>query len=41
VPAERWDAANAKAEREGRTISAVINEFFQRYVWEERDQPGA
>jgi predicted DNA-binding protein len=37
VPAERWEAAKAKADREGRTISAVINDFLERYVQEDQD----
>jgi predicted DNA-binding protein len=32
VPDERWQAAKAKAEREGRTLASVINDCLERYL---------
>jgi predicted transcriptional regulator len=32
VPDELWDAAKAKAEADGRSVSAVLVEALRRYV---------
>jgi hypothetical protein len=32
IDAELWDAALAKAEAEGRTLSEVIREYLERWV---------
>ncbi|MBA9001992.1 hypothetical protein [Thermomonospora cellulosilytica] len=32
IPDERWEAAKKKAEREGRTITEVVNEELEKYI---------
>ncbi|HEY3683549.1 MAG TPA: hypothetical protein VGL93_10940 [Streptosporangiaceae bacterium] len=32
VPDARWNAAKEKAEREGKTISDVVNDALEKYV---------
>jgi hypothetical protein len=32
VPDARWQAAKAKAEKEGRTIAEVINDCLEKYI---------